>query len=126
MRIRYSAGENGKPIKKALVYTRDEHGINSADVDEQAAGIVRKLKDAGYETYIVGGVVRDLILGKKPKDFDIVSGASPTRIKKIFRNSRIIGRRFRLVHVYFGQRIFEVSTFRSLRDGHYKQHFRLH
>jgi len=117
MRIRYSAGENGKPVKKAFVYTQDEHGINSADVDEQAADIVRKLKDAGFETYIVGGAVRDMILGKKPKDFDIVSGASPTRIKKIFRNSRIIGRRFRLVHVYFGERIFEVSTFRSLRDG---------
>jgi poly(A) polymerase len=65
----------------------------------------------------VGGAVRDLILGKKPKDFDIVCEASPSRIKKIFRNSRIIGRRFRLVHVYFGPRIFEVSTFRSLKDG---------
>ena len=117
MRIRYSTGKNGKPVRRALVYTRDEHGINFADVDIEAAGIVRKLKDAGFETYIVGGAVRDLILGKKPKDFDIVSEASPTRIKKVFRNSRIIGRRFRLVHVYFGQRIFEVSTFRSLRDG---------
>jgi poly(A) polymerase len=65
----------------------------------------------------VGGAVRDLILGKKPKDFDIVSAATPVRIKKIFRNSRIIGRRFRLVHVYFGQRIFFVSSFRSLKDG---------
>jgi poly(A) polymerase len=104
-------------VKKALVYTRDEHGINFADVDTEAVSIVRRLKDSGFETYIVGGAVRDLILGKKPKDFDIVSEASPSRIKKIFRNSRIIGRRFRLVHVYFGPRIFEVSTFRSLKDG---------
>ena len=118
MRIRYSTDENGKLIKKAVVYTQDEHGINAADVDRDAAGIVQKLKAAGFETYIVGGAVRDLILGKKPKDFDIVSEANPTRIKKIFRNSRIIGRRFRLVHVYFGPRIFEVSTFRSLKDGH--------
>jgi poly(A) polymerase len=118
MRYRYSAGENGKLVKKAIIYTRDEHGINFADVDGEAIGIIKRLKGAGFDSYIVGGAVRDLILGKKPKDFDIVSAASPTRIKKIFRNSRIIGRRFRLVHVYFGERIFEVATFRSLKDGH--------
>jgi poly(A) polymerase len=118
MRYRYSTGPNGKPEKKAIIYTSDEHGINFADVDGEAVSIIKKLKSAGYDSYIVGGAVRDLILGKKPKDFDIASAASPTRIKRIFRNSRIIGRRFRLVHVYFGQRIFEVSTFRSLKDGH--------
>ena len=118
MRYRYSAGPNGKPEKKAVIYTCDEHGINFNDVDNEAISIIRKLKGAGFDTYIVGGAVRDLILGKKPKDFDIVSAASPARIKKIFRNSRIIGRRFRLVHVYFGQRVFEVATFRSLKDGH--------
>ena len=117
MRYRYSKNKNGKLVKKAVVYTRDEHKINSNDVDKEAAGIVQRLKASGYDTYIVGGAVRDLLLGKKPKDFDIASEASPTRIKKIFRNSRIIGRRFRLVHVYFGPRIFEVSTFRSLKDG---------
>jgi len=118
MRYRYSAGPNGKLEKKAIIYTHDEHGINFSDVDTEAVSIIKKLKGAGFDTYIVGGAVRDLILGKKPKDFDIVSAASPAKIKKIFRNSRIIGRRFRLVHVYFGQRIFEVSTFRSLKDGH--------
>ncbi|MDR2054061.1 MAG: polynucleotide adenylyltransferase PcnB [Treponema sp.] len=117
MRIRYSTLEDGKPVKKANVYTREEHGINFADVDKNAVYIVERLRANGYETYIVGGAVRDLILKKRPKDFDIVSAASPARIKKIFRNARIIGRRFRLVHVYFGPRIFEVSTFRSLRDG---------
>jgi poly(A) polymerase len=117
MRYRYSAGKNGQLVKKAIIYTCDEHGINFADVDSEAVSIVRKLKSAGFDSYIVGGAVRDLILGKKPKDFDIVSMASPTKIKKIFRNSRIIGRRFRLVHVYFNDRIFEVSTFRSLKDG---------
>jgi len=118
MRYRYSAGADGKLEKKAVIYTCNEHGINFADVDSEAVSIIKKLKNAGYDTYIVGGAVRDLILGRKPKDFDIVSAASPARIKRIFRNSRIIGRRFRLVHVYFGQRIFEVSTFRSLKDGH--------
>ena len=117
MRYRYSSEENGKVVKTAAVYTEDEHGINSADVDSEAAGIVKHLRDAGHETYIVGGAVRDLILGKNPKDFDIASDASPARIKRLFRNSRIIGRRFRLVHVYFGPRIFEVSTFRSLKSG---------
>jgi poly(A) polymerase len=117
MRFRYSAEKNGKLVKKAIVYTHDEHGINFEDVDSEAIGIVRRLKDAGYESYIVGGAVRDLILKKKPKDFDIVSEANPSRIKKIFRNSRIIGRRFKLVHVYFGPRIFEVATFRSLQNG---------
>lgn len=118
MRIRYGKKENGALIKKAVVYTRDEHRINNDDVDREAVFIVSKLKSAGFESYIVGGAVRDLMLGKKPKDFDIVTAATPAQIKKLFRNSRIIGRRFRLVHVYFGQRIFEVSTFRSLKDGH--------
>ncbi|MDR0400578.1 MAG: polynucleotide adenylyltransferase PcnB [Treponema sp.] len=118
MRIRYSATKDGKPVKKAVVYTRDEHGIVLADVDPDAVRITGRLRDEGYETYIVGGAVRDLILGKRPKDFDIASQASPGRIKKIFHNSRIIGNRFRLVHVYAGKNIFEVSTFRSLKDGH--------
>ncbi|GHV25780.1 polynucleotide adenylyltransferase [Spirochaetia bacterium] len=117
MRIRYGAEKNGKPVKKAIVYTQNEHGINIADVDSDAVNITERLRAAGFETYIVGGAVRDLMLRKKPKDFDIVSNATPSRIKKIFRNSRVIGRRFQLVHVYFGPKIFEVSTFRSLKDG---------
>ncbi|MDR3123065.1 MAG: polynucleotide adenylyltransferase PcnB [Treponema sp.] len=117
MRIRYGTENNGKPVKKAIVYTQNEHGINFADVDNDAVFITERLQAEGFETYIVGGAVRDLMLRKRPKDFDIVSEASPTRIKRIFRNSRVIGRRFRLVHVYFGPKIFEVSTFRSLKDG---------
>jgi poly(A) polymerase len=117
LRIRYSTGENGKRIKKAVVYTQDEHGINFFDIDSDAVSVVTRLKASGHEAYIVGGAVRDLILGKKPKDFDIACDASPGKIKKIFRNARIIGHRFRLVHVYFGPKIFEVSTFRSLLDS---------
>ncbi|GHU65780.1 polynucleotide adenylyltransferase [Spirochaetia bacterium] len=117
MRFRYSAEKNGKPVKIAEVYTQNEHGINFSDVDSEAVYVTERLRANGFETYIVGGAVRDLILGKKPKDFDIVSSASPAKIKKIFRNARIIGHRFRLVHVYFGPKIFEVSTFRSLKDG---------
>jgi poly(A) polymerase len=117
LRFRYSAEENGKPVKKAVVYTQDEHGINFSDVDSEAVYITEMLRSNNFETYIVGGAVRDLILGKKPKDFDIVSAASPTKIKRIFRNARIIGHRFRLVHVYFGPKIYEVSTFRSTKEG---------
>ena len=117
MRFRYSAAEAGTPVKKAAVYTQNEHKINFKDVDSHAVYIIGRLQACGYETYIVGGAVRDLILGEKPKDFDIVTSASPGRIKKIFRNARIIGRRFRLVHIFFGTKIFEVSTFRSIKDG---------
>jgi poly(A) polymerase len=118
LRIRYGKEQDGKLIKKAVVYTQDEHRINFSDVDRDAVFVTSRLRSSGFETYIVGGAVRDLILGRKPKDFDIVTQATPAKIKKIFHNSRIIGRRFRLVHVYFGSKIFEVSTFRSLRDGH--------
>ncbi|MDR0383080.1 MAG: polynucleotide adenylyltransferase PcnB [Spirochaetaceae bacterium] len=117
MRFRYSRGDDGKTEKKAVVYTKDEHNIDARDLDKDATYICSRLRSEGYETYIVGGAVRDLILGKKPKDFDIVSAASPNRIKKIFRNARVIGRRFRLVHAYFGDKIYEVATFRSLKDG---------
>jgi len=117
LRFRYSAEENGNLVKKALVYTQDEHKINYHDVDSHAVYITERLQANGFETYIVGGAVRDLILGKRPKDFDIVTAASPSKIKKIFRNARIIGRRFRLVHVFFGPKIIEVSTFRSTKDG---------
>ncbi|MDR0567689.1 MAG: polynucleotide adenylyltransferase PcnB [Spirochaetaceae bacterium] len=117
MRVRYAAEKDGKPVKKAIVYTQDEHGIAYADVDPEAVTIVSRLRSQGFETYIVGGAVRDLILGKKPKDFDIVSEANPSKIKKLFYNARIIGHRFRLVHVYFGEKRYEVATFRSLKDG---------
>lgn len=117
MRFRYSTAENGRPVKKAIVYTKDEHHIDRNAVDPDALRVVERLRANGHESFIVGGAVRDMLVGKRPKDFDIVTDATPTRIKRIFRNSRIIGRRFRLVHVFFGPVIFEVSTFRSLADG---------
>ncbi len=117
MRIRYTSAGTGRAVKKALVYNREEHGISRENVDYDATRIIERLKANGHCAYIVGGAVRDLMLGKKPKDFDIVSDATPSRIKRLFRNSRVIGRRFRLVHVFFGQKIFEVATFRSLQDG---------
>ncbi|WP_318661800.1 polynucleotide adenylyltransferase PcnB [Treponema sp.] len=117
MLYRYGKDNNGRPVKKAVVYTREEHLIPAYKIDPDAFKIVQRLKDNGYTAYIVGGAVRDLLIGKTPKDFDIVTDATPSKIKRIFRNSRIIGRRFRLVHVIFGLKIFEVSTFRSTIDG---------
>lgn len=117
MLYRYGKDEKGRPVKKAVVYTKDEHCIPLYKIDPDAMRIVQRLKDNGFTAYIVGGAVRDLLVGRTPKDFDIVTDATPSKIKRIFRNSRIIGRRFRLVHVIFGTKIFEVSTFRSNAEG---------
>lgn len=117
MLFRYGTDEHGKLVKKAVIYTKSEHLIPLEKIDPDALQIINRLRDAGFTAYIVGGAVRDLIVGNNPKDFDIVTDATPSKIKKIFRNSRIIGRRFRLVHVVFGTKIFEVSTFRSNAEG---------
>jgi poly(A) polymerase len=115
--IRYRRSEDGRPVAKAVVYTQNEHRIDRGRVDPDALRIVERLRENGHEAYIVGGAVRDLLLGRKPKDFDIVTDAQPPRIKRVFHNSRVIGKRFRLVHVYAGPKIFEVSTFRSIANG---------
>jgi poly(A) polymerase len=115
--IRYRRSEDGKPVAKAVVYTQAEHKIERSGIDPDALRIVERLRENGHEAYIVGGAVRDLLLGRRPKDFDIVTDAQPSRIKRVFRSARIIGRRFRLVHVYAGPKIFEVSTFRSIANG---------
>jgi len=115
--IRYRRSEDGKPVAKAVVYIQAEHRIEKGRLDPDAVRIVERLRENGHEAYIVGGAVRDLLLGRRPKDFDIVTDAEPPRIKRIFRNARVIGRRFRLVHVYAGPKIFEVSTFRSIANG---------
>jgi len=114
---RYGTDKKGNLVKKAVVYTKDEHLISLKSIDPDALQIINRLRDMGFTAYIVGGAVRDLIVGNTPKDFDIVTDATPSKIKRIFRNSRIIGRRFRLVHVVFGTKIFEVSTFRSNEEG---------
>lgn len=117
MLYRYSSNKDGKPVKTAVIYTSSEHCIKTEDIDPDALKVITQLRSFGFSAYLVGGAVRDLLLCKKPKDFDIVTDATPSKIKRIFRNSRIIGRRFRLVHVFFGSKIFEVSTFRSISTG---------
>ncbi len=111
--VRYAKNENGTIRKVGCVYTQEEHGIRRSDIDPDAIRITDKLKAAGFEVYIVGGSIRDLMVGKKPKDFDIATDAQPKAIRKLFWNSRIIGKRFRLVHIFFGSKIIEVATFRA-------------
>ncbi|WP_210546441.1 polynucleotide adenylyltransferase PcnB [Rhodoferax sp. PAMC 29310] len=97
------------------------HGINPALVDERALNVVRTLKAAGFEAYIVGGAVRDLMVGLAPKDFDVATNATPEQVKGLFRRAFIIGRRFRIVHVVYGRgrehEVIEVSTFRAYMDN---------
>ena len=95
------------------IIPRPEHTVSRRDIDVEALKVLYRLHHAGYIAYLVGGGVRDLLLGKTPKDFDVVTNARPGELRKLFRNSRIIGRRFRLVQVFFkGGHIVEVSTFR--------------
>jgi poly(A) polymerase len=99
------------------IYGPKEHRITRADIDPDALKVVLRLVRSGYKAYIVGGGVRDILIGKIPKDFDISTDASPRDVKALFRNSRIIGRRFQLVHVFFaGGKNLEVSTFRDTAD----------
>lgn len=97
-------------------YAQEQHGIDKRMVSRHAVKVCEVLRDHGYEAYIVGGAVRDLIIGLEPKDFDVATNATPEQIRPLFRRARIIGRRFRLVHVVFGQEIIETSTFRAGDD----------
>lgn len=123
MRKRYGRSSSGAIVQTADVYTAEEHRIDSAHLDHDAVKVVRRLRRYGYDAYIVGGAVRDLLLGKKPKDFDVATDATPSQIRKLFRNSRIIGKRFRLAHLLFRDKIIEVSTFRSQDSEGFKNVF---
>jgi len=117
MLIRYKKDKNGSSVPVADIYTSAEHGIDPHEMDLDAIWAIRKLKQAGNEAYIVGGAVRDLLLNRKPKDFDIATSASPRQVQKVFWNARVIGKRFKLVHLVFKDKILEISTFRSGYDG---------
>ena len=99
--------------QQVLVIPRPEHSISRSHISESALKVLYRLRKAGYESYLVGGGVRDLLLGGQPKDFDVATDALPEQVKALFGNSRIIGRRFKLVHVRYGKEIIEVATFRS-------------
>ncbi len=100
-------------VPEPRVLPRPEHPISRRNLSDAALKVLYRLHNAGYTAYLVGGAVRDLLLGRRPKDFDVVTNARPREVRRLFRNSRIIGRRFRLVHVMFRGEIVEVSTFRA-------------
>ncbi|MDH4450360.1 MAG: polynucleotide adenylyltransferase PcnB [Rhodoferax sp.] len=117
---------SASPSKKLQFGKRVEipvsvHGIDPSLVDERAINVVRTLQQAGYEAYVVGGAVRDLLVGLRPKDFDVATNATPEQVKGLFRRAFIIGRRFRIVHVVYGRgrehEVIEVSTFRAYLDN---------
>ncbi|MCK6423822.1 MAG: polynucleotide adenylyltransferase PcnB [Burkholderiaceae bacterium] len=108
-------------VGQRIEVPREQHGIDPRLLDERAVKVVTTLQDAGFEAYIVGGAVRDLLLGHRPKDFDVATNATPEQVKALFRRAFIIGRRFRIVHVVYGRgrehEVIEVSTFRAYLDA---------
>ena len=103
-------------LDQARIIERDEHPISRKQITPNALKVLYRFKEAGFHAFLVGGGVRDLMLGNKPKDFDIATNATPEEIKRLFKNARIIGRRFKIVHIRFGREIIEVTTFRAHHD----------
>ena len=98
---------------RPLIIPRSEHSISRSAISPNALKVLYRLKEAGFQGFLVGGAVRDLLLGIRPKDFDVATNALPEEVRHVFRNSRLVGRRFRLAHVFFGSEIIEVATFRA-------------
>ena len=115
--------------KDPVIIPRSEHGISRRNIDEPALKVLYRLNKAGYQACLVGGAVRDLLLGRHPKDFDVATDATPEEVSKLFRNCRLIGRRFRLAHIHFGRQIIEVATFRAphgeLHEDHHDESGRI-
>ena len=106
-----------KPIDANYIIPRTQHNVSKSNININALKVLNRLNSSGFQAYLVGGSVRDLLLNKHPKDFDVATNATPNQIKKLFRNARIIGRRFKLVHILFGREVIEVATFRGSDDN---------
>lgn len=105
-----------------VIIPRDQHNVSRQHVSSAALKVMKQLNDQGFEAYLVGGGVRDLLLGGHPKDFDVATDATPEQIKRLFRSARIIGRRFKIVHVRFGREVIEVTTFRGHHEADRSEH----
>jgi len=109
--------DNAAPIAIApRIVSRDAHNVSRKDISPNALRVLYKLREGGYSAYLVGGAVRDLLIGGHPKDFDVATNATPEQVKALFRNCRLIGRRFRLAHIVYGPEVIEVATFRANSD----------
>ncbi|MEN8107442.1 MAG: polynucleotide adenylyltransferase PcnB [Pseudomonadota bacterium] len=115
-----------KNTSEPTVFDRSQHPISRANISPSALKVLYRLKDAGYQGHLVGGGVRDLLLGREPKDFDIGTDAHPDEVRQLFRNCRLIGRRFRLAHIMFGREVIEVATFRALQESGAKDNSEQH
>ncbi|WP_404936353.1 polynucleotide adenylyltransferase PcnB [Pseudoalteromonas sp. SG43-6] len=109
--------EHTQVSAQPLIVGRNEHGISRKQFSPNAIKVLYRLKDGGFDAYLVGGCIRDILLGQQPKDFDVVTNATPDQVKKLFRNCRLIGRRFRLAHIVFGREIIEVATMRGHHEA---------
>ncbi|QWF18915.1 polynucleotide adenylyltransferase PcnB [Lysobacter capsici] len=111
--------DNLSSIQTSLrVIPRDQHNVSRKEISPNALRVLYRLRDSGFGAYLVGGAVRDILVGGHPKDFDVATDATPEQVKGLFRNCRLIGRRFRLAHVVYGREIIEVATFRAnIDDG---------
>lgn len=108
--------------QQPLIIPRDQHNVSRKLISQAAVRVMKQLNQHGYEAYLVGGGVRDLLLGGHPKDFDVATNAKPEQVKSLFRSARIIGRRFKIVHVRFGREIIEVTTFRGHHEAARNEH----
>lgn len=108
------------------IIPRAEHTISRQAINPNALKVLYRLHNAEFAAFLVGGCVRDLLLGKQPKDFDVATNASPEEVRKLFKNCRLIGKRFRLAHIVFGRDIIEVATFRTHHENGGQQHGRMH
>lgn len=104
--------ESGTALSPCII-PRSEHPVSRQHISDAALKVLYRLSGAGFDAYLVGGCIRDALLGKMPKDFDVATNATPEQVRDLFRNSRLIGRRFRIVHVRFGREVIEVTTFRG-------------
>ena len=104
------------PRRTPEILSSRQHSLHRNEISRHAVSVVERLQQAGYEAYVVGGCVRDLLLQLNPKDYDVATSATPEQVRAEFRNARVIGRRFKLVHVHFGREIIEVATFRANSD----------
>lgn len=111
-----------KRQSEARVIPRSEHGVSRKQIDDAALKVLYRLHKSGFHACLVGGAVRDLLLGIHPKDFDVATDATPEQVKSLFRNCRLIGRRFRLAHVIFGRQVIEVATFRGSHEATESDH----
>src|SRR4051812_15291436 len=97
----------------ARIIPRADHTVSRAHISPNALRVLYRLREGGFMAFLVGGCVRDLLIGLEPKDFDVATNALPEQVRRLFRNCRLVGRRFRLAHVFFGREIIEVATFRA-------------